>query len=68
LPLLSSDGTAEVAPATQPDWDTYLPERRSFVTLREGVRRAADLRWALVALLLGLPLPIVILIRPFVGR
>jgi hypothetical protein len=37
--------------------------------LRRNLRkRAANMKWGLIALLLGLPLPIVILIWLFVGR
>ena len=35
--------------------------------LRERIRRIANLRWGLVALLLGLPLPIVLLAFLFGG-
>ena len=36
--------------------------------MRNTFRRAANTRWALIGLLLGLPLPIVLLIWLFVGR
>ncbi len=36
--------------------------------LRNALRRAANARWGILALLLGLPLPIVILIWLFAGR
>jgi hypothetical protein len=36
--------------------------------LSKAVRRAGNMRWGLIALLLGLPLPIVIIIWLFVGR
>ena len=36
--------------------------------LRNTMRRAGNARWGCIALLLGLPLPIVILIWLFVGR
>jgi hypothetical protein len=36
--------------------------------IRNSIRRAGNLRWALVGLLLGLPLPIVLLIWLFVGN
>jgi hypothetical protein len=36
--------------------------------LRNSIQRAGNLRWGLIALLLGLPLPIVLLIWLFVGR
>lgn len=36
--------------------------------LRNTIHRAGSMRWGLAALLIGLPLPIVILIWLFVGR
>lgn len=36
--------------------------------LHQTIQRAANLKWALLGLLLGLPLPVVILIWLFVGR
>jgi hypothetical protein len=36
--------------------------------LRNSLRRAGNLRWGLIALLLGLPLPIVLLVWLFVGN
>lgn len=36
--------------------------------LRNSLRRAGNLRWGLMALLLGLPLPIVLLVWLFVGN
>ena len=36
--------------------------------IRNTIRRAGNMRWGLVALLVGLPLPIVLLIWLFVGR
>jgi hypothetical protein len=36
--------------------------------LQRRLGRAANLRWGLIALLLGLPLPIVLLVWLFVGR
>lgn len=36
--------------------------------LRNTIRRAGNLKFGLVALLLGLPLPIVLIVWLFVGR
>lgn len=36
--------------------------------LQKVMKRAGDTKWALIALLLGAPLPIVLLIWLFVGR
>lgn len=36
--------------------------------LRETLKRAGNTRWALIALLLGLPLPLVLLVWLFIGR
>jgi hypothetical protein len=36
--------------------------------LRNTIRRAGSMRWGLIALLLGLPLPLVILAWLFLGR
>jgi hypothetical protein len=36
--------------------------------LRNTIRRAANMRWGLIALLLGQPLPLVILAWLFLGR
>jgi hypothetical protein len=36
--------------------------------LRNTIRRAGNMRWGLIALLLGLPLPLVILAWLFLGR
>jgi len=36
--------------------------------LTKTVRRVANMRWGLIALLFGLPLPIVILVWLFVGH
>ena len=36
--------------------------------LNRVIQRAANTRWALIALLFGLPLPVVLLIWLFVGR
>ena len=36
--------------------------------LHNAIRRAANTRWALVGLLLGLPLPIILLMWLFMGR
>ena len=36
--------------------------------LRNTVRRAGNMRWGLIGLLLGLPIPIVILMWLFLGR
>jgi hypothetical protein len=36
--------------------------------LRNAVRRAGNTRWALIGLLLGLPLPVVFLLWLFVNR
>jgi hypothetical protein len=36
--------------------------------IRNAIRRAANTRWALIGLLLGLPLPIIILLWLFLGR
>ena len=36
--------------------------------LQKTFRRAANMRWGLIALLLGAPLPIVLLVWLFVGR
>ncbi len=36
--------------------------------LRNVARRAGSMRWGLIALLLGLPLPLVILAWLFMGR
>ena len=36
--------------------------------LEKTIRRAANTRWGLIALLFGLPLPVVLLIWLFVGR
>ena len=36
--------------------------------VKNVIRRAANMKWGLVALLLGLPLPIIILIWLFAGR
>jgi hypothetical protein len=36
--------------------------------LRETIRRAGNTRWGLIALLFGLPLPLVILAWLFMGR
>ena len=36
--------------------------------LQKTFRRIANTRWALIALLLGAPLPVVLLIWLFVGR
>jgi hypothetical protein len=36
--------------------------------LYNSLNRAGNLRWGLIALLLGLPLPLVLLIWLFVGR
>ena len=44
------------------------PNQRSSTMIRNAIRRAGNLRWGLIALLLGLPLPIVLLIWLFVGR
>jgi hypothetical protein len=41
---------------------------RSTNMLRNSIQRAGNLRWGLIALLLGLPLPIVLLVWLFVGR
>jgi len=35
--------------------------------MRQGIERAGNLRWGLIALLLGLPLPIVLLALLFMG-
>jgi len=35
---------------------------------RNTVSRAGSMKWGLIALLLGLPLPIALIIWPFVGR
>lgn len=42
--------------------------RRSSFMMRNAIRRAGNMKWGLIALLLGLPLPIVLLIWLFVGR
>jgi hypothetical protein len=42
--------------------------RRSSIKIRNAIHRAGNMKWGLVALLLGLPLPIVLLIWLFVGR
>ena len=36
--------------------------------LARTVRRVANMRWGLIALLLGLPLPVVILVWLFMGH
>ena len=36
--------------------------------MRDAIRRAGDTKWGLIALLLGLPLPIVLLMWLFMGR
>jgi hypothetical protein len=36
--------------------------------LKNTMRRVATMRWGLIALLLGLPLPIVLIVWLFVGR
>ena len=36
--------------------------------LRTTLRRAGNTKWGLIALLLGLPLPVVLIIWLFVGR
>ena len=36
--------------------------------MRNAIRRAGNTKWGLIGLLLGLPLPIVLLIWLFVGR
>jgi hypothetical protein len=36
--------------------------------MRNTLRRAANMKWGLIALLLGLPLPIVLLVWLFMGR
>jgi hypothetical protein len=36
--------------------------------IANAIRRAGNTRWALIGLLLGLPLPIVILVWIFAGR
>ena len=36
--------------------------------LTKTVRRVANMRWGLIALLLGLPLPVVILVWLFMGH
>jgi hypothetical protein len=36
--------------------------------MRNTVRRVANLKWGLIALLMGLPIPIVLLIWLFVGK
>ena len=36
--------------------------------MRHAVRRAGNTRWALIALLLGLPWPIILLVWLFMGR
>ncbi len=36
--------------------------------VRQTLRRAGSLRWGLIALLLGLPLPFVLIAWLFVGR
>lgn len=35
---------------------------------RNAIRRAGDIKWGLLGLLLGLPLPIVLLMWLFMGR
>lgn len=41
---------------------------RSVTMLQNGIRREGNLRWALVGLLLGLPIPIVLLLYLFMGH
>jgi hypothetical protein len=36
--------------------------------LYNSLKRAGDMKWGLIALLLGLPLPLVLIIWLFVGR
>jgi hypothetical protein len=36
--------------------------------MRNSIRRAGNMRWGLIGLLLGLPLPIVLLMWLFMGR
>lgn len=36
--------------------------------LKNALRRAANTRWGLIALLFGLPLPVVLLVWLFAGR
>jgi hypothetical protein len=36
--------------------------------MRNAVQRAGNMKWGLIALLLGLPLPIVLLVWLLVGR
>ena len=36
--------------------------------LQKSIKRHGNLRWGLIALLLGLPLPVVLLVWLFVGR
>ena len=36
--------------------------------MRNSLKRAGNMRWGLIALLLGLPLPIVLLVWLFIGR
>jgi hypothetical protein len=44
------------------------PNGKEITMVRNTLHRAGSLRWGLVALLLGLPLPLVILIWLFVGH
>jgi hypothetical protein len=36
--------------------------------MRNSIRRPGDMKWGLIGLLLGLPLPIVLLMWLFLGR
>ena len=36
--------------------------------IRQSIQRAGDMKWGLLGLLFGLPIPVVILIWLFVGR
>jgi hypothetical protein len=42
--------------------------RRSAVMMRNTLRLAGDMKWGLLGLLLGLPIPIVILLWLFMGH
>ena len=44
-----------------------VPANRSDIMLKKRIQRAANMRWGLIALLLGLPLPIVLIAFLFFG-
>jgi hypothetical protein len=52
----------------RPDHHTRVSSSGRLDMLRNTIQRAGNLRWGLIALLLGAPLPIVLLVWLFVGR